>query len=96
MMTGRLIILLVVMASLVASGRPAVGGPESAVTQELAGRSWTERLSVGRSLSRIGFLQRVTLRVPSPRLASDADHSTRSPRPVVADAFRFCLPPPLA
>ena len=94
MMTGRLIILLIVMASLVATGRPAIAGPEQAAAQELTGRAWTERLTAGRSFSRIGLLQRVTLRTPSPRIALRADHSTRAPQPELPSPFRFCLPPP--
>ena len=64
MMSRRMLVFLVVMASLVATGRPALLSPEAVLPQPIASRPWTERLNVGRTQSRIGVLQRMTLSVP--------------------------------
>ena len=95
MLTGRLLLMLVVMTATLATRQPAlaVASDPSAVP---AGRTtWVQRLGAGvaRSFSRIGLMQRVALRVPTPR--SSLRRPIASPSFNAApDPLRTCLPPP--
>ena len=97
-MPGRILIMLVVLSAVVASRQPALAilAPDPQPTTQ-ARSAWIDRLSVGlaRSITRMAFLQRVTLQQPAPRLALAAEHTTRAVVPEVPNPFRFCLPPPL-
>lgn len=96
-MHGRFLIMLVVLATVVASRQPAFGmlAPEQRPVEQTRS-AWIDRLSVGltRTITRMAMLQRVTLQQPSPRLAFAAPHTTRAVVPEVPNPFRFCLPPP--
>ncbi len=96
-MPGRILIMLVVMATVIASRQPAFGilAPEQQTVQQTRS-GWIDRLSVGltRSITRMAMLQRVTLQQPSPRLAFSSEYSTQAAVPELPDPFRFCLPPP--
>lgn len=96
-MPGRILIMLVVLAAVVASRQPALGliAPEQGPAAQPRS-AWIDRLSVGLShtITRMAMLQRMTLQHPAPRLVFSADHTTQAVVPEVIDPFRFCLPPP--
>jgi len=90
-----MIVFLVVMASLVATGRPALIVPETNVPQQIAVRPWTERLNISQAFSRIGVLQRMTLKAPD---AVSAEHVTERETVIArapVDPRHCALPPPV-
>jgi hypothetical protein len=95
MMSRRMLIFLIVMASLVAGGKPALALPEAIVEQPIAMQAWPQRQKVSRTLSRIGVLQRMTAKTP----VADAPRVSRSANIALAIAPldpRYCaLPPPI-
>lgn len=96
MLTGRLLLMLVVMTATLAHGRPAAAStsrPVQAVGQALLGRG--HRPAVLPAFARIALLQRVTLRQPDRRPTIVGQ---QSPGPLLAAAvpgpLLTRLPPP--
>lgn len=97
MLTGRLLLMLVVMTATLAVRSPAsVAGPDAqpAIAEQA---TWVQKLGhgVARPFSRIGLLQRVTLRVPAARSTLADGQTDRFVTPVRLDPLRTCLPPPV-
>ena len=97
MLTGRLLLMLVVMTATLAVRRPALA--DAADPQVPAGEraTWVQRLGTGvaRPFSRIGLLQRVTLRVPAVRLSHAAGDGSTVVDRLLPDPLRTRLPPPI-
>lgn len=102
MLTGRLLILLVVMTATLAVRQPAAQAASSCPADRAAvpveRTTWVQRLGTGvtRSFSRIGLMQRVNLRVPTPPVRLAAGHAARPAFAEAIDPLRTCLPPPTA
>ena len=96
-MTGRIIIMLVVMTAMVATRQPAAVAPAPASSEERATRaSWIDRLQVGlsKSITRSALLQRIAFDAPRPPLVHRDDFNTHPARQELPSPYRFCLPPP--
>jgi hypothetical protein len=97
-MTGRVLIMLVVMTAMVASRHPAAlaAAPASEQPRVVQRANWIDRIQVGLSstITRSALLQRIAFVPPKPpiRLAFALD--THPVQRELPDPFRFCLPPP--
>lgn len=94
MLTGRLLLLLIVLSTTLATRQPAVASERVIAPAERT--TWVQRLGSGvaRTYSRIGLMQRVTLNVPTHRLAFATGHNTLPVERELPDPLRTCLPPP--
>jgi len=90
-----MLVFLVVMASLVATGKPALLTPETVTTQQIAVRPWTERLNVNRAFSRISVLQRMTLKAPDAVSAEQVTERQTLVAQAPLDPLHCALPPPV-
>jgi hypothetical protein len=97
-MTGRLIIMLVVMTAMVATKQLAVASPAPTSPEPRANRaSWIDRLQVGlsKSISRSALLQRIAFAQPRAPLSHRDELTTHPVRQELPSPYRFCLPPPI-
>lgn len=97
-MTGRILIMLVVMTAMVATRQPAAVAPAPASTETRVTRaSWIDRLQVGlsKSITRSALLQRIAFDAPKPPLSRRADLDTHPVQQELPSPYRFCLPPPI-
>lgn len=97
-MTGRILIMLVVMTAMVATRQPAVAAPAPVSTEARAARaSWIDRLQVGlsKSLTRSALLQRIAFAEPRPPLSHRVELDTHPVQQALLSPYRFCLPPPI-
>lgn len=96
-MTGRILIMLVVMTAMVATRQPAAAAPAPASPEARTVRaSWIDRLQVGlsKSITRSALLQRIAFDQPRPPLTHRVEFTTRPVRQELPSPYRFCLPPP--
>ncbi|MGC4031205.1 MAG: hypothetical protein QM754_05595 [Tepidisphaeraceae bacterium] len=96
MFTGRLLLMLVVMTATIAVRQPALAKSAEPIATAPERTTWVQRLGSGvkSSFTRIGLMQRVTLRFPLPTLSTAAGHTSRAVAVVELDPLRTCLPPP--
>ncbi len=97
-MTGRILIMLVVLSAMVASRQPAIalGTPVPEQQKSSTKAGWIDRLEVGlsRSITRSALLQRIAFGVPRSPLAARVELDTHPVQRELPDPFRYCLPPP--
>lgn len=96
-MTGRFLIMLVVLTAMVATQQPATSEPAPQPTDQRQDRAaWTARLEVGlsKSITRSALLQRIAFADPRPPLAPRFELDTHAVQQRLPDPFRYCLPPP--
>ncbi|HEX8325315.1 MAG TPA: hypothetical protein VF595_15545 [Tepidisphaeraceae bacterium] len=86
------------MTATLATRQPAALRPVEAAALPTERTTWVQRLGAGvtRSFSRIGLMQRVALRVSTPRVSLATGHTTRPASVDLPDPLRTCLPPPTA
>lgn len=97
-MTGRFLIMLVVLTAMVATQQPAPAEAAPQPTDQRQARaSWTDRLEVGlsKSITRTALLQRIAFSDPRPPLAPRYELDTHPVQQRLPDPFRYCLPPPV-
>ncbi len=99
MMTGRILIMLVVLSAMVATRQPALamGAPVPEQQRSSSAKAgWIDRLEVGlsRSITRSALLQRIAFGVPRPPLAARVEFDSHPVQRRLPDPFRYCLPPP--
>jgi hypothetical protein len=97
-MTGRLIIMFVVMTAVVATRQPVITAQQPGVPESRQTRSnWINRLQVGlsKSITRSALLQRIAFIAPRAPLTHQAHLDTHAVQRLLPDPYRFCLPPPI-
>ena len=97
MITGRLLLMLVVLTATLATRQPAaVAGQSGESVLPVERTTWVQRLGSGvtRNFSRIGLMQRVALRVAPARLGLPVGGDVSPPRLEPPDPLRSRLPPP--
>lgn len=97
-MTGRLILMLVVMTAVVATRQPVVIAPQQGLPESRQARSnWIDRLQVGlsKSITRSALLQRIAFAAPRAPLTHQSDLNTHAVQRLLPNPYRFCLPPPI-
>ncbi|MDB5327193.1 MAG: hypothetical protein JWM57_2762 [Phycisphaerales bacterium] len=89
--------MLVVLTATLATRQPAaLAGQHSESVLPVERTTWVQRLGTGvtRSFSRIGLMQRVTLRVTPAQLGLPVGGDVTPPLLDTPDPLRSCLPPP--
>ncbi len=97
-MTGRVLIMLVVMTAMVATRQPAAVAPAPASPEARTVRaSWIDRLQIGlsKSITRSALLQRIAFDAPRPPLVRPEAFTTHPLQQQLPSLYRFCLPPPV-
>jgi hypothetical protein len=95
-MTGRILIMLVVLTTVAASRQPVLAqAPEQTTTQQ-ARSNWIDRLAVGlsRSITRGAMLQRIAFNAPRPTTTRPLAWQIRPIRQELPDPSHCSLPPP--
>ena len=97
-MTGRILIMLVVFATVAACRQPVLAHMPQQVTTQEARSNWIDRLAVGlsRSITRGAMLQRIAFAPPRPMLAKPMVIDVHPLRQSLPDPAHCALPPPLA
>ncbi|MBC7782307.1 MAG: hypothetical protein H7144_00590 [Burkholderiales bacterium] len=95
-MTGRFLIMLVVLTAVVTTAQPAAARASEKAVIEPARSTWIGRRAVGlsRSITQSALLHRIAFGIPKSPLRASIELDTHPVQKRLPDPFRYCLPPP--